>query len=424
VGSNPTPAAHGAEGRWASNHIRACVDRGGGWGTRSVKPGPVQYAWNGDNALAYQVVGDGPIDLLVYFGHLSNLDVMWESPYLAGFLRGLAAHGRLIITDRRGWGCSERFSPADVPPMETLADDLAVVLDAAGSRRAVVLATMDSGMIAQFFAAIHADRTAGLILVDSFVSWVATQETPWMREPQAWEAFFARMHNDWGVRFLWGTRAVADEPRELEWYLRYQRSCAAPGALIAEQRRFLASSTAGVLDAIHVPTLVLNILFDDTARYLTSRIAGARLVTLEFEGQLWWYEPAERITEEVGKFLAEMGDEHALLDRVLATVLFRDIVDSTAQAAAMGDRRWRATRERHDALVRSHLARYRGREVKTMGDGFLATFDGPARAVRCAQAIVEGVGDLGIEVRAGLHTGEIELDDLTSRASPSPSAPG
>jgi pimeloyl-ACP methyl ester carboxylesterase len=244
------------------------------WDTRLVKPGPVQYAWNGDNALAYQIVGDGPVDLLVYFGWMSNLDVQWESPYLAGFLQRLTEHARLIITDRRGWGCSERFSPTDVPPLETLADDLQVILDAAGSRRAVVLATAESGMIAQFFAAAHADRTAGLILVDSFVSWVATPETPWMNQPQWWEEFFDQLRSAWGVTWLWGTQAVADEPRELEWYLRYQRSCAAPGAAIAEQRRFMTSSTIGVLDAIHVPTLVLSMLFGDTCRYLASRIAG------------------------------------------------------------------------------------------------------------------------------------------------------
>ncbi len=380
-----------------------------------MKPGPIQYAWNGDNALAYQIVGEGPIDLLVYFGWMSNLDVQWESPYLTRFLQRLSEHARLIITDRRGWGCSERFSPTDVPPLETLADDLAVVLDAAESRRAVVLATAESGLVAQFFAAAQPDRTAGLILLDSWVSWVATPETPWMITAEEWEAFFERTRTDWGVRFLIGTAPVRDDPRELEWYLRYQRSCMAPGAMVAEERRFLASSTVAVVDSIHVPTLVVNVLdsggFRETAEYLASRIAGARLAMLDFEFQLWWYGPAEQIAEEIGKFLAGIGDEHALLDRVLATVMFTDIVGSTDRAADLGDQGWKDLVERHHALVRGHLTRYRGVEVDTAGDGFFATFDGPARAVRCAQEIGRAAAGMGLDLRAGVHTGECELID-------------
>ena len=382
-----------------------------------MKPGPIQYAWNGDNALAYQIVGDGSIDLLVYFGWMSNLDVQWESPYLAGFLQRLSEHARLIITDRRGWGCSERFSPTDVPPLETLADDLAVVLDSAGSREAVVLATVESGMIAQFFAAAHADRTAGLILIDSPVSMVPTPGVPGLAEPEWFEEFFGELRHIWGVRWLAGMQPVRNDPRELEWYLRYQRSCASPAAIVAEGRRFMASSTVGVLDAIHVPTLVVSMLFRDSGRYLASRIAGARLVTLDIERgpqgewQHVWYEPAERIAEEVGKFLAGIGDERVLLDRVLATVMFTDIVESTDRVAELGDQEWKDLVERHHALVRGQLTRYRGVEVDTAGDGFFATFDGPARAVRCAQAISAAAPGMGLEIRAGVHTGECELID-------------
>jgi len=380
-----------------------------------VKPGPIRYAWNGGNALAYQIVGDGPIDLLVYFGWMSNLDVQWESPYLTRFLQGLADHARLIITDRRGWGCSERFSPTHVPPLETLADDLALVLDAAGSRRAVVLATVDSGLVAQFFAAAHPDRTAGLILLDSWVSLVGTPETPWMIEPEAWEEFLLQTRTEWGVRFLLGTAPVRDDPRELEWYLRYQRSCMAPGAMVAEGRRFLASSTVAIVDSIHVPTLVLNVFdsggFRETADYLASRIPGARVAMLDYEFQLWWYGPAQRIVEEVGTFLAGIGDEHALVDRVLATNVFTDIVGSTGKAADRGDQGWKDLVERHHALVRGQLTRYRGVEMDTAGDGFFATFDGPARAVRCAQEIGRAASGMGLELRAGVHTGECELID-------------
>ena len=382
-----------------------------------MKPGPIRYAWNGGNALAYQIIGEGPIDLLVYFGWMSNLDVQWESPYLARFLQRLAEHGRVIITDRRGWGCSERFSPTDVPPLETLADDLGVVLDAAESRRAVVLATAESGMVAQFFAAARADRTAGLILLDSFVSWVPRPGVPGLAEPEWWEGFFDELRVVWGVSWLSGTQPVRNDPRELEWYLRFQRSCAAPGAIIAEQRRFMETSTVGVLDAIHVPTLVLSMLFRDTNRFLAARIAGARSVTLDVERgaagewQHVWYEPADQIVDEVGTFLAGISDEHALLDRVLATVMFTDIVASTDSAARLGDKGWKELVERHHALVRGQLTRYRGVEVDTAGDGFFATFDGPARAVRCAQEIGRAAAGTGLDLRAGVHTGECELID-------------
>ena len=176
--------------------VRHAID----WNTRLMKPGPVQYAWNGDVSLAYQIVGSGPIDLLVYFGYMSNLDTQWESPYLSGFLRRLAEQARVIVSDRRGWGCSDRFAPSDVPALETLVADLSAVLDAAESQRAVILATMESGMIAQFFAAANPDRTAGLVLIDSFVSWSATPETPWMPEPSWWEAnVFDDLRASWGV---------------------------------------------------------------------------------------------------------------------------------------------------------------------------------------------------------------------------------
>jgi class 3 adenylate cyclase len=385
-----------------------------------VKPEPVRYAWNGDVSLAYQVVGDGPIDLLVYFGYMSNLDVQWESPYLSRFLRRLADGARVIVTDRRGWGCSDRFSPAEVPSLETLAADLPVVLDAAGSERAVVLATMESGMIAQFLAASDPHRVAGLILLDSMVSWSATPETPWMPDASWWEEnIFGDIRAHWGVSWSHGLAPVADDPRELDWYVRYQRACEAPGAMVAEQRSFLESSTAGVLAAIHAPTLVLSVRESETgkvfqrktSRYLAEHIVGATLVELDSEDQLWWYEPAERIAGEVKRFLGGVSGERALFDRVLATVLFTDIVASTERAAELGDRAWKDVVERHHALVRNLLARFQGTEVDTAGDGFFATFDGPGRAIRCAQAISTAAASAGLGVRAGIHTGECELID-------------
>ena len=383
----------------------------------------VEFAWNGDVSLAYQVVGAGPVDLLLVPGWFSNLDVQWESPHLARFLRGLSAQARLIITDRRGWGLSDRFSPREVPPLETLADDLGCVLDAAGSERAVVATGYDTGLIAQFFAAAHPERVAGLVLIDSYVAYRATEETPWMPGMDWWEQFMQQVRDTWG-RDSWSGGPVGDAV-EREWFVRMQRACCAPGADVAELRRFVETSTADVLPAIRVPTLVLadrdaggGSFEMETARHIADRVPIARLVEFSGGDEFFWYGPADTVLREMSGFVASLHAEQAVFDRVLATVLFTDIVDSTAQAAALGDRSWRSIRERHDALVRGQLTRYRGREVKTMGDGFLATFDGPARAVRCAQAIVAGAGDLGIEVRAGLHTGEIELegDDVTGIA--------
>jgi class 3 adenylate cyclase len=385
-----------------------------------VQSEPVRYAWNGDISLAYQVFGSGPIDLLVYFGYMSNLDAQWESPYLSRFLRRLAEGARVIVTDRRGWGCSDRFSPSEVPSLETLAADLPVVLDAAGSERAVVLATMESGMIAQFFAASDPGRVAGLILLDAMVSWSATPETPWMPDASWWEEnIFDDVRASWGVSWLHGTAPVADDRRELNWYLRYQRACEAPGAMVAEQRSFIESSTAGVVGAIQAPTLVLSVRESEggmvfqrkTSRYLAEHIVGATLVELDYVDQLWWYEPAERIAEEVKRFLAVVGGERALLDRVLATVLFTDIAASTERAAEIGDRAWKGVVEQHHALVRNLLARFEGTEVDTAGDGFFATFGGPARAIRCAQAINAAAASAGLRVRAGVHTGECEVID-------------
>ena len=379
---------------------------------------PVGYAMNGEVSLAYQVVGEGPADLLYVPGYFANLDVQWESPFMTRFLNGLAEHARLIITDRRGWGCSERFSPTDVPPLEDLGDDLGAVLDAVGSERAVVMASWESGMVAQVFAAAHPERVSSLILLDSWVAIASTDDTPWMPDRRWWESMFETYERRWGRDWdVNGSARRAGGEEEADWFVRMQRASCTPMTMIAEERRSLGSSTAQVLPTIQVPTLVIANSTDspgwpENGPYIATMVPGAQLITYASHGDLQWYGPADEILQAVGGFLAgyQSADRKAVFDRVLATVLFTDIVDSTAQAAAVGDHGWRATRERHDQLVRTHLSSFSGREVKTMGDGFLVTFDGPARAVRCAQAIVTGARDLGIEVRAGLHTGEIELD--------------
>jgi class 3 adenylate cyclase/pimeloyl-ACP methyl ester carboxylesterase len=382
-----------------------------------------RYAWNGDVALAYQVIGEGPVDLVYYQGLESHVDLNWEGPRLARFLRRLAGHARVIITDRRGWGCSDRFAPSDVPPLETFTDDLIAVMDAAGCERATIFATAQCGVVATLFAATHPDRAAGLILCDAWVTYQRTEETPWLHTAEEWDRICAAIRESWGTP-AWsdGWRWGADE---LDWYARYQRSAVAPGALIAEIHRFLDTDVRPVLPSVHVPTLVFVDPDDDYARteqssrYLADRIAGARLLELPSgTAEFHWYGRADAIVEQIGRFLAEIEDEEASLSRQLATVMFTDIVESTVKAVQMGDGGWRDLLSRHDNVVSAMLGRYRGTLVKHTGDGVVATFDGPARGVKCAQAISAAMAPLGLEVRAGLHTGEVERrgDDIAGVA--------
>jgi class 3 adenylate cyclase/pimeloyl-ACP methyl ester carboxylesterase len=373
-----------------------------------------RYAWNGRVALAYQVIGEGSIDLLYLQGRCSHVDMNWESPYLAGLLRALARHTRLIITDRRGFGCSDRFSPTDIPPFEVFTDDILSVMDAVGSDRAAIFGTWDCALIATLWAAAYPERAAALILADAFITYAATPETPWMPTPEQWEERIGTRGSPAG--HFSGDELLLDGS-EQQWFRRYLRASVGPGAHVAEIRRYLATDVRAVLSSVHVPTLILQdaqgakVTSPEAGRYLRDHIPGARLVELAGNDQHHWYWGSEVIAGSIGAFLADVRDEEADFDRVLATVLFTDIVASTETAAELGDRRWRDLVEAHHASVRALLARYKGKEVDTAGDGFFATFDGPVRALRCAKAIVDSVDTLGIEVRAGLHTGECEVID-------------
>ena len=376
-----------------------------------------RFAWNGDVSLAYQVVGEGPIDL-VYLQSPSQVDLHWDSPHLTRFLRGLARHARLIIMDRRGWGCSDRFSPNDVSDIDELTDDLIAVMDAAHSERAAIFANLECGLVSMLFTAAYPERVAALILVDAYATYSWTEETPWAPTAEYWEQAVD------GLREQWGTAAYTDggmsDPREAEWFGRYARASVTPGGLAAEIRRYAEADVRAVLPTIQVPTLIFADLdargesTPEAGRFLADRIPEGQLVEQSsgLINQGWhWYTRGDGVVEEVGRFLAGIQQEDASFDRVLATVLFTDIVGSTDTAAEIGDRAWRDLVERHHSIVRSLLTRYRGREVDTAGDGFLATFDGPARATRCAQAIRDAIPPLGLEVRAGLHTGECETID-------------
>ncbi len=378
-------------------------------------PPETRYAWNGNVALAYQVIGQGPVDLVYLQGRCSHVDLNWESPSLAGLLRALARHARLIVMDRRGFGCSDRFSPTDIPPFEVFADDILVVMDELGSQRAAVFGTWDCALIATLWAAAYPDRASALILADAFVAYATTPETPWMPTPEEWEERIETMYARW-TGSAWG-----EEPwiggRDHEWFRRYVRASVAPGAYVAEIRRYLDTDVLSVLSSVHVPALILqdvhgtSVTSPDAGQYLRDHIPGARLTELAGNDRYHWYWGSQAIARVVGTFLAEVREEEADFDRVLATVLFTDVVRSTEKAAELGDRRWRELVHAHQASVRALLARYRGKEMDTAGDGFFATFDGPVRALRCAKAIVDSAETLGIEVRAGLHMGECEVID-------------
>lgn len=380
----------------------------------------IRYARNGEIALGYSVFGDGPLDL-VYVPVFGGLETMSESRPYAAFLGRLSSFARVIVVDRRGQGVSDRYSPTDLPALEDLVDDLVAVLDDAGSERAVLFGYSDSGAQCAMCAATYPDRVLGLVLYAVAARGTQAPDYPWQWSEMEWEEYLAGATG-------WGTLDYASESmplfapsyvgnaEQLAWWARQMRVATSPGAQLAQELVFRDTDIRDLLPAIGVPTLVMHRTDDQVepvgaGRYVADRIPGAHFVELE-GGDHWpWAGDQSALVEEVQRFARSVIEDHdAVTSRVLASVLFTDIVDSTAQAAALGDRRWRELRELHDRIVRNQLARNRGREIKTMGDGFLATFDGPARAVRCALAICEAERAVGVDVRAGLHTGEVELE--------------
>lgn len=384
------------------------------------QPIDISYARNGDISLGYAIFGDGPVDL-VFVPVFGSLEVVHESPLYARFIRDLSSFARLILVDRRGQGVSDRYSPSDLPPLEDLVDDLVAVLDDVGSQRAAFFGYSDSGAHCAMLAATYPERVRGLVLYAVAARGTQAPDYPWQWSEERWREYLD------GTRG-WGTPAFALEwvamsapsvigdPREVAWWVRMMRVATSPGAQLAQELVFRDTDIRQLLPAIGVPTLVLHRVDDavepvEAGRYVARAIPGAQYVELEGVDHLPWAGDMAALVTEIKHFVEGLReDEEAERNRVLATVMFTDIVDSTAQAAVLGDRRWRELREQHDRVVRGQLARHRGREIKTVGDGFLATFDGPARAVRCARAICETIGSLGVDVRTGLHTGEIELD--------------
>jgi pimeloyl-ACP methyl ester carboxylesterase len=389
----------------------------------SLKPHAVmqpetRYARSGDVNIAYQVLGKGPRDLVLVMGWVSNLELVWEEPALARFLTRLASFTRLILFDKRGTGLSDRV--ADLPSLEVRMDDVRVVMDVLGSERAALFGISEGGPMCMLFAATHPSRTSAIIMAGCYPRRTWAPDYPWGPTDEQLHAWIDQVVREWGGPVGLDARApsVAHDERFRQWWARYLRMSASPTAVATLTRMNGEIDVRHVLPAVRVPTLILHAIGDRAldiggSRYMAQRIPGARLVELPSADHLPWLSDANVVLEEIEEFLTGVrpGIEP---DRVLATVLFTDIVGATEKAAALGDRRWHDLLDSHNALVRRELVRFRGREIDTAGDGFLATFDGPARAVRCACAISEEVRGLGLEIRAGLHTGECEVmgDDV------------
>ena len=379
-----------------------------------------RYAKTADGVhIAYQIVGAGPIDLLFVPGFWSNLTWNWQLASYAHFLRRLSSFCRLIVVDRRGSGLSDRLSPDDLPPLETLVEDLRIVLDAAGSDRASLFGVWSGGQTCSVFAATRPERVDRLILYAMNPGgsgfWTGGMWHP--------ETYLARVAEGWGTRSFarldpaWGLNAVApsvaDDAHTIDWYLASLQFASDPGAATALNRIYTETDIHPILPSIRVPTLLLCRQGDrlepvTTSRHLATLIPGARLLELPGEDDLWFVGDTDAIVDAIQGFVT--GVRPALRsDRVLATVLFTDVVKSTELAVRLGDAVWKELMADHDDRAKAEIEHHRGTYVDSTGDGLLATFDGPARAVRCAQAIMEAVRPLGVEIRSGCHTGEIEL---------------
>ena len=373
-----------------------------------------RYARSGDVHVAYQIFGKGAVNLVIAPPFVSNIEVYWEAPALASWLQRLASFARVAIFDKRGTGLSDRV--AELPGLDQRMDDLRAVMDAAGMAQAALLGVSEGGPLVAMFAATYPQRCSALVLYGGFARF-----TSWLPTEEALATFLGYIDQAWGsggsVSFL--APSLANDPAAQQWQGRFERLGASPSAASALMRMNSQIDISDIVSTIRVPTLVIHRKDDVTinvegGRYLAEHIPSARYIELPGKDHLPWVgDNAMEIADDIEEFLTGTRVPVAV-DRVLATVLFTDIVGSTEKAAALGDRRWREVLENHHAAIRRNLTRFRGREIKTTGDGILATFDGPARGVRCACAIADEIKPLGIEVRAGLHTGECETmgDDV------------
>src|SRR4051794_4022260 len=375
--------------------------------------------------IAYQAVGDGPMDIVLVMGLLWHLEYQWTDPALARCLRRLAGMGRLIMFDKRGSGLSDRVAPHELPTLEQRMEDLQAVLDTLEAERVVILAESEGGPTSLLYATTYPEKVRALVLFGSFPCMLRDDDMDWGVYPDAVDATVDFFRNAWGSNTDIAPAfapSLGNDPKAGEWFGGLSRHAGSPGAIATMLEMVMATDARHLLPTIAVPTLVLHRRDDlicpvEASRYMAQHIPGAQYVEFDGADHTFWTEDSEALFDEVEEFLTGVRPVHDI-DRVLATVLFTDIVGSTKTAADLGDRKWKDLLDAHDRAVRQELDRFRGREIKTIGDAFLATFDGPGRAIRCAAAIRAATKELGVDIRAGLHTGELELrgDDVAGMA--------
>jgi len=384
---------------------------------------PTQYARSGDVSIAYQVVGDGPIDVVLVSGYVTHVEMIWDFPAAVRMIERLSSFARLIMFDKRGTGMSDPVEGA--PILEERIDDVRAVMEAAGSQRAVLLGASEGVPMCLLFAATHPELVSALVLYGGMARSTWAPDYPWASPADA----LLESSMEMAPYLLEGAAlevmapSLADDPQARQAFARFQRYATSPSMLQQNFLMFLDIDVRAILPSVEVPTLVLHRRGDmavnrRAAEWMAGQIPGAKYVELPGTDHIMYAGDTDRLLDEIEEFLT--GGRRAVeIDRVLATVMFTDIVDSTQRASAMGDRAWRDLLDAQNDVLRHELTRFRGHEIKTLGDGMLATFDGPARAIRCALAMTEAVRPLGIEVRVGLHTGEVELvgdDDVAGIA--------
>lgn len=374
-----------------------------------------KYTRSGDIHIAYQTVGEGPLDLVYVQGWVSHVELAWEEPTLARFLRRLASFSRLIAFDKRGTGLSDRVTNDQLPTLEERMDDLRAVMDAVGSERAALCGVSEGGNLCALFAATYPERTTALVMCGAFAKRIWSPDYPWAPTPEERELAYEMVESEWGsmMDLSHYVPSKINDEAFAQRLAKYFRHSASPGAAVALLRMNTEIDIRAILPTICVPTLVIHRTGDRDAnveggRWLAARIAGARFTELPGEDHFPWVGDQDAILDEIQEFLTGVRPTPES-DRELSTLLFTDIAGSTELITRLGDQAWQELLERHHAMVREAIARFRGREVDTAGDGFFATFDGPARAVRCALSVVGAAQQLGIKIRAGLHTGEIQV---------------
>jgi len=377
----------------------------------NVECSDICYTRSGDLSIAYQVIGDGRVDLVFVTGFVSNLAWAWEHPKIVEFYEKIGVFARMVRFDRRGTGLSDR--PTSVATLETRMDDVRAVMAAAGLDRAVVLATFEAAPMAALFAASYPERVGALVLFNPYAKGVRSPDYPWGRSAEEWRRELAELERGWGTteyfdRVLersYGSAAGDESFRR--WFINMMRYGASPGAALNVHRMAMDVDIREVLPAVRVPSFIIHGPRNaGHAQFMAERMPAARRLELRSGDESIWL--VEEVPEQTRRFVGDVWMEPEP-DTVLATILFTDIVGSTERAAEVGNRRWNELLGRHHALIRRQLDHFRGREMDTAGDGFFATFDGPVRAIRCARAISDCVRELGFEVRAGLHTGECEI---------------